>query len=345
MKGPGRVYLEVRTKTLLSHLLKTETIRNLIGAEDLESLLAYLLKTGYADEISKIIHNPEPATLERTFYRKVVERYEKYGMIVDTTAIRDSLRNMIKNYMARLEVENLKRIVRAVHSNRTITEEDLIPVTRRISHINFKVMVGAKTVDEFVSLLKETAYSRINNYLSVYFKYKTPIIFESKLDEFYYVRVWNEALRVRDSKHVKEILGTEIDLRNIWYILQLAYQGASKELGYEALMRCSYEIDIKRLGKTLKENSYDAAVSELKRSKYSRIVNEMYELIKKGKPDHSYGILLKELRRVCLENLRGVGIPIAYLLLAYLESVDLTTIGIGKYLKVGKKDVSSYVSI
>lgn len=345
MKGPGRVYLEVRTKTLLSHLLPPKTIKDLIEIDDLESVLGYLLKTDYAEEISKVMHNPEPRILESIFWKKAVERYEKYSVIIDIIAVNKSVKDMILNYMARLEVENLKRIIRALHSNRTVSRDALIPVTRRISRINFEILRGARSIDEFVKLVKETPYSRISEHVKFYFRHRIPLILESKIEQIYYERILGLDFKFIDIKPALEIIGTEIDLKNIWFVLQLANIEASKEVGSEVLINYSHKIDTSRLAKAIRDEGYSKAIERLERSKYSSLVREVKELIMEGKADYGYGLLLKELEKVCLENLKGSGIPIGYLLLVELEYKNLSKIITGKYLKIMKRDIAFYTSV
>ncbi len=345
MKGPGRVYLEVRTKTLLSHLLTPKAIRDLIEIDDLESTLAYLLKTDYTEEISKVMHNPEPRILENIFYRKAVQRYEEYSMIIETVAIRKPVRDMILNYMARLEVENLKRIIRALHSNRTVSKDALIPVTRRISRINFEILRGARSIYEFIDLIKETPYSKVSEYMKFYLKHGIPLILESKIEQIYYERILNLDFRFVDVKPALEMIGTEIDLKNIWFVLQLANIEAGREVGAEALINYAHKIDTGKLVKAIRDEGYSKAIERLERSKYSNLVKELKELIMEGKADYGYGLLLKELGKACLENLKGIGIPIGYLLLVDLESKNLAKIITGKYLKMMKRDLAYYTSV
>jgi len=318
-------------------------IKNLADLPNVENVLSHLLKSDYATEMERALVKPEPTVFENSINKVLSQRFEKYYDIVSSIAISEKLKELIYTYMRRLEVKNLKRILRAVHSGKLVTEDALIPLSKKITSVNFEELVKVRTIKEFVELLKETDYRIIAEKLKEYMKYDAISILEAKIDEAYYGRII-ELSDGKSGKPVIKIVGTEVDLRNILTLLQLYKIGAHKDVLLNSIIPIGYRISIVRILDLIKKSPEYAKQMMLSTS-YRNIVTRMDSLLDEGREEEAHALVDKTLRRIAMKNFRGVSAPIAYLLLIDIEASDLSKIIIGKYLKIEKEKISTLLSV
>lgn len=112
MRTPSTIYLITRTHGRRTHLLTSESIKTMSKSRSLTEMFDQLLRSDYAAEISKLSREEiDSVKLENVFLKALVQRF--FTLTNDT---RGRIKEFLDAYAARIEVENLKRIIRAKHA-------------------------------------------------------------------------------------------------------------------------------------------------------------------------------------------------------------------------------------
>ncbi|HUW48578.1 MAG TPA: V-type ATPase subunit, partial [Patescibacteria group bacterium] len=150
MKTARLLFLISRTHGLHAHLLKTQDLIHLLAVRNLSDVNDHLLKTDYSAELSRVTTTQVTALqLERIFSEKLSNRW--YSLVVTSSG---KMRNLLEVHNVKLEIENLKRIVRAVHGKQSITEEQLFTIPHKYQNANLHALMTAERMPEVIDLLK-----------------------------------------------------------------------------------------------------------------------------------------------------------------------------------------------
>ena len=331
------VYLVTRTHGLRTHLITQRDMQNLARAKNLRDVSDSLLKTDYAIELGQLpTHEQDAATLENVILRKLVERF----FFVRRSAAQGKMQDILTRYCARFEVENIKRVIRAKHGGQTAEESNLIPLEREHTLVNFPALLKAKDVDEVGSLLRDTQYHSILEKLQPYKESGTTLILEAALDKIYFSRIWELVDKIHGTRN---LIGEEIDLRNLLTLFSLKTRGVSPRLIEDATIPISYAVPKTTL-QSLIQNRIEEAPTLL-RGGYSKLASEAASLLKAGS-----SLLLE---RVFFKYLYGdasaalmthplqAEYVIAYLLLCEAEAKNLVSIVTGKQLNLNEEEIST----
>jgi vacuolar-type H+-ATPase subunit C/Vma6 len=339
MKPASTTYLVTRLHGLHTHLITQRDIKILVKTKSLKEVSDGLLKTEYGAEIGKLpTKEVDAGTLEEIFLRILVNRYffvirEAQGKIQD----------LLSRYCSRFEVENIKRVIRAKHGGETIKELNLIPLAREHTLVNFPALLNAKDVEEVVGLLRETSYRPLAEKLEVYRQARVTMTLEAALDNIYFSRVWETAKKVPGGKGVRDLIGTEMDLRNLLTVVSLKLRDLSPNLIEEALISSWFRLSEERLHSLIRARLEDAP-SIITTQPYATAISEVLNLMRSGSPLSLETIFLRELYRDAFNALRtyflDAGYVVAYLLLSECEAKNLVTITTGKQLGLSEEEIS-----
>ena len=226
-----------------------------------------------------------------------------------------------------LTSENLKRILRAKHSQEKIEEENLIPLGREHTILNFPALVKVENVEEAVALLRETAYAAISGRLDDYRRVGLPVVLESYLDDVYFTRLWETLKDLPDSNGLRWLVGEEVDLHNLQLVLSLKMRDLGSRLIEEIIIPVFYRLSKSTL-RDLIQSGLDGAPEALAGTSYDDVAEQ---LLKSKEPSIDLEITLSRrlyqdasfaLNQLFLE----LGYVVAYMLLCEREARDLVTI-------------------
>ena len=334
-RGAG-TYLVTRVHGLRTHLITPRDIQILAKAKDLRDVSDSLLKTDYAVQISQLpTHEQDAATLENIFLKKLVERF-----FFVRRAAQGKMQDLLSRYCARFEVENLKRIVRAKHGGQIAEEPNLIPLQRKYSLLNFPALVKAKDVDEVASLLRDTPYHPILGMLQQYKESGAIMILEATLDKIYFSRVWELVEKIHGTR---DLIGEEIDLRNLLTVFSLKSREVSTRVIENAALPISYALSRTTLRSLLQSRLEDAP--SIQTTGYRELASEAANLLRSGSSLPLERLFFKQLYRDASATLTTdplqAGYIIAYLLLCECEAKNLVSIVTGKQLNLREEDISN----
>jgi len=212
--SPGLSYVVVRCHAMRAELIDPEAMRSLAESRDMKEFLGLLSQTRYKEIIEEAGEGVSAVALERAFYQKLIERLDR----VVRVAPKGMAEFLRAYYHMRLEVQNLKRILRG-KSSETSTERikrHLIPVSPYLS-VDFEDLVGAETMADSVNLLGRTVYAPIKKSLALCEKYDALWPIEAWLNQIYIESVQESLSKIssEDRVMVKEIVEVEVDVENI----------------------------------------------------------------------------------------------------------------------------------
>ena len=339
MKPAAIMYIVTRTHGLRTHLIPSRDMQFLAKVKSLREVSDNLLKTEYGAEISKLpTKEIDGSTLEEIFLKTLVKRF-----FFITREAQGKIKELLTEYCARFEVENIKRIIRAKHGGEIIEEPRLIPLQREYTLVNFPALLNAKDVDEVVALLRETSYRSIAKKLELYREASVTMILEAALDDIHFLRLWELVEKAPDPEGLRGLIGEEIDLTNMLIGISLKARGLSANLIDQALIPVSYKLPLRRLRAFTKGRLEDAS-SILSTPPYNKLASDAVTLLSGGTSEPLEKVFLKRLYEDASEALKilflDAGYVIAYLLLCECEARNLITIATGKQLDVSDEQIS-----
>lgn len=334
MKKGTDNYLVTRIHGLRTHLIPSRDIQVLVNTKDVRGVSENLMKTDYATEIGQLpTQERDAATLERVFLKTLVDRF-----FFVRRAAQGKMQDLLDRYCARFEVENIKRILRAKHG-RSSQEPSLIPLPRERTLVNFMALAKASGVDEVASLLRDTPYHVLLERLQLYRQSELTLILEAALDNTYFTRLWELVGNFRD---IRDLVGEEIDLRNLLLVLSLKARGTPSRLIEETVIPIYYRLRKITLRSLLQSRLEDAA--SVLAMPYSKMASEATSIISGDSSLPLEWLFFKQLYADAFAFSRThslqAGYIVAYLLLCECEARNLVSIVTGKQLGLSEEEVS-----
>jgi vacuolar-type H+-ATPase subunit C/Vma6 len=327
-------YLITRIHGLRTHLIPSRDIQFLVNSKDVLGVSENLMKSDYSTEIGQLPSQERDAvTLERLFFKTLVDRF-----FFVRRAAQGKMQNLLERYSARFEVENIKRIIRVKHGRGT-EEPSLIPLPRERTLVNLNALAKAGSVDEAVSLLRDTPYHALLKRLQAYKESEATLILEAALDNIYFARVWELVESFRD---IRELVGEEVDLRNLLLVLSLKGRETPARTIEEGIIPIYYRLRKTTLHSVLQSRLEDAA--SVLTTPYSKLVSEAASIIREDSSLPLEWLFFKQLYADAFAFSRThslqAGYIVAYLLLCECEARNLVSIITGKQLGLSEEEIS-----
>ena len=340
MKSPKTVYLITRAHGLKQHLLKSESFIQMYRQKDISKIYDFLLKSEYSKDLSKIAMSELDAyQLEKIFYQKLSQRFFFLFQITS-----GKTKEVLEDYCRRIEVENLKRITRAIHANERISEDQLISIPRKYQTINFSAVSQSRTLREMTLFLRESEYKDLRETVDLYEKYNNPLVIEAEADKIYYELLWKKLGKIVDRDEVKDLIGTEIDLKNLLNALSLKYMEAAQELLQQTTINIYYRIS-KNIIQQIASTSYQRIPELMTWPKYVELTREAVELVNKGMTSEAESIFYRYLysyaETVAHRKPNNMAYVFAYLYLCVREARNLTTLATAKQLRLDDEKIKN----
>jgi vacuolar-type H+-ATPase subunit C/Vma6 len=255
---------------------------------------------------------------------------------------------MIEDFCRRTEVENLKRVVRAIHGNESMNRAQFIPVPRKYQTVNFLALLECHKIGEIVKLLKETPFRDLGDKVGLYERYNNPLILEAHLDRTYYGILEKELRGIAGGSRIQHLIGTEIDVTNLSSIISLRYARTSPDLLKQIIIEYYYRLP-KNLVSKLIELPYEEITKLSFGPPYYELITKAIDSANKNMPTQAenvwwqyfYSCVEKEAAR----NPSSQVYVICYLYRCLKEARNLTTIATAKQLKMESERIQSLLFV
>ncbi len=318
LKSAQYIYLVSRAHGLATRLLTDSELENLKKVKDLFSLLDQLTKEDYIQPLSALDRDRlDAALLNNIFSRVYVDR-----LIYFTKISSGKFRDFMMNYIRRLEVENLRRVFRAKLRNKPISMDELIPIPREYTIINFQDIINVASLDDVSYHLSPTIYRNVQEAFPMAKSINSTLPLELAVEAIYYSKVIEAANILPSGKRVVEILRNEYFSKLVYYILGMKFLNAPLVVfeKYSSIMARNLGTSVEFINDFLRARE-DVALNIILRSKYKWIVKFIEPALETRSVNDLYKGVLHGFRDFYKDLSKRYPLDMAYVLW-YLYSVE-----------------------
>lgn len=322
-----------------AELLAPEVMKALVLTKDMGEFLELLSQTPYREEVGEEKGWVDARELERAFNQSFVRRLERIIRVCP----RDLSEFLQTYYYMRLEIHNLKRVLRGKFSKLPIDriKELLIPLGPYQS-VPFEELLMAEGVGEFTGLLRGTPYAPLKESLVLCEKYDTVWPIEARLNYLYVEAVQGFLSKIPppDMGRVRGMVELGADVENL--LLAINWRGVEKELPPpESVFQHAYGFSPNILKELIECEDLGEAIGGLP-SPYAEIFKPVLEedvaLVRTNLRRHIYEMA----ERVRVRDDFGFPCIISYLISCEVERGDLVAIAWGKEQGVEHSKIFTY---
>jgi V/A-type H+-transporting ATPase subunit C len=226
MAGPLSKYAFINAKLRgrISRILPEEMFTQLSRTSSLDAALALLRDTTYADLEGIYASTGDLKMAELELLRLEIALYVEIGR-----HLHKNTRPILQALLTRFEIDNLKNAIR-VYFDRKVRGRSVEASVHYILHetivhpIPMEVVVNAQDFDEIAGVCRDTPYgAMIRKYTHTVESEGSLFRLEVALDHYYYeiLLAAVDDLSPGDRRIARRLIGTEIDLQNISWIMRL----------------------------------------------------------------------------------------------------------------------------
>jgi len=216
-------FINAKLRARLAKVLDNGLINRIVDAPTLDDALMLLRNTPYGVLETQFKRTGNLKAGELELFRQEVHLYREMEKYVDEEVL-EMVRALAVNY----ELETLKNALRLFFDRtvrrRSIEERVEYLFTERIEHeIDALQIAGAENLDRVIELLTGTPYAAIvDRHRDSLLQRKSLFPLEVALDHYYFDNLIEKAgaLNSRDRKVAMRLIGIEIDLLNINWIIR-----------------------------------------------------------------------------------------------------------------------------
>ena len=293
-------YVNARVHGMSSRLITTHGFERLIAQPSLDGIITELEKTPYREEIveARILHTGI-SCIEYALRKNLMKTYRKILALVEG----EKSARYIIIFLKKWDVQNIKTIIRG--KNIQTTNEEIS-----------SCLIPAGTMDEatLIELVKQPDVRAVVDMMATWeIEYAIPLTkhigefferneigrLEYALDEYYFESALKELTGKRhDDRVVRDLIGTEIDIRNIKTALMMIRDSVSPDDASPFLLNGGKEIKHELIHDMIRTKKIPDAVRLLEMTSY-RFLQSVPDIeVSQGK----ISVLEKELDRFLIRN-------------------------------------------
>ncbi len=271
--GLGRYpYINTRVRAMKAGLIPKSDYMKL-SKMSLPNIARYLQDGGYKMEINEfaqkydglnLIENAIEANLARTFSKLMRISSKEVSLLIEV-------------YLGRWDLENIKALMRAKHSNIALedTQRALIPCGK-LSGPLVDELFKKNTVEELLELAKKKKYVLgAEDALNAYKAKRSLSDAENVLDKAYYSNLLFHAGNMpKQGKIIRAFIETEIDIRNLKLLFRLKREGFKKEDILKHILYPGARLGKSELSMLAATASVDELCSAMKKTHYGGVLAE-----------------------------------------------------------------------
>ncbi len=323
-------YAYARIRARMSELLDERKLRELVDTRR-EDFLASLMDTAYKEKLTKAaVTEIDARKIEKALREELIDQHL---MVIKSTG--GAIRDVFEVFLRRLEVKNLKAVIRAKAAE-TQTPE-------------------ANSIESMIKQL-ESPYRRVlEEALHEYEKSKSVLILENALDEEIADALWNriERLGVTDKEIVRKIIGTEFDIANLMTLLRCKSEEITEAEMRKYFLPYVYAFDFNAdaVKDAISAENVSTAIQLMPASSvYKEVLTGALSAYEAEKSLIPFEYALSRYFLVTIKNiLRGypinIGTIIAFLYLKDIEIRNLSTITVCKENEIPAEETMKMLKI
>jgi len=343
MSDSQYIYIITRAHGLSTHLFTEDDYKNFVRLPDLKSFAESVGKGDYASKVSVI---PREEINGRRLSQAFGETYTDRLLYIVKIS-RGKIKDFVDMFVRRIEVENIKRVLRAKFSGNPISLEDLFKVPREFTYVNISAMIDSPTFEDALYQLSPSPYKAATEFSQYAKNLNTPLPIELALDTGYYVKTTGYASKLSKADDLLKALGSEYGAKIVFYVLSIKMMGGqavyleklSDKISRLMILNKGIVTDFLRARE-------DTALDILNRSSYKWIVPYIEESVtKKSVSDLYYwtGKAFKDyIDTRAARNPLNLVFLLWYMYAVEYEYKNLMSIALGKELGLKPEDILIY---
>mgnify|MGYP000858280555 CR=1 FL=1 len=300
--------------------------------------IALMQMKNISEVVSYLKHNTHYSAIftdvdESDVHRVSLENTLKKSLILDYSKLlkfsRGQLKELINTIYQKTEIESLKLILRGFEAGNVdynTLEESLVFLARH-DKLNIHKLALSKDLEEFLSRLRGTSYYELLKPF-IYDNTETRLFNMEMTLDLYYIRSLNTTyerlLDKADSAIVKELLGIESDIYNVFWIYRSkTFYNISNEVIKSYSAHINNRLNKKVLERLLNASNVEEYIAVLKKTPYGFLFEGQDQLLF----EHNYLEYIYKLHRMYFRRQPfSVACIISYLRLKELELSNIISI-------------------
>lgn len=343
LKTASYIYIVSRAHGLSTRLMTLDELESLRKATDLSALIDLLTRDDYVQLLSSVERNKiDAATLNRLFSKVYVDR-----LIYFTKISQGRFRDFMMGYIKRLEIENLRRVLRAKLRMKEITFDDLIPIPRGYTTLNFQELVNVSAFDDISYHLSPTIYREAQDAMQMAKNINNTLPVELAVEAIYFSKLLEVAKKLPSNKRILDIIRNEYFSKLVYYIFGLKFLETPLIMleRYSALISRNLSVPPIFINDLLRSRE-DVALNLILRSRFRWVVNFIEDAVERKSVNDLYRGVLKGFRVFHEDISKRHPLDASYILW-YLYSIEyeymnLVQIATAKELGLGSEDIMLY---
>lgn len=354
-------YVYARIRARMSELMDERRLRELVDTRSEDFLSSLMDTAAYKDKLTKAaLVGVEARKIEITLKEGLIDQYL---MVIKSTEGAGAIRDVFVEFLRRLEVKNLKAVIRAkaaeAYGIGTETSTAEAPMFFPVEDF-FKRRISRLTeADSIENVIKqsENPYKRVlEDALPEYEKSKRVLVLENALDEEISsaIREKVERLSGADKEIARKIVGTEFDLANLMILLRCKSEGVAEAEIRKYLLpdgfSFDFNLDVGAMNDSISAENVSSAVQLMPASAYKEVLTDTLSAYEADKSLIPFENALSRYFLVTIKNtLRGypinIGTIIGFLYLKEIEIRNLCTIAVCKENEIPAEETMKMVML
>ena len=339
-------FINAKIRAMLSFLISPGLFSRMLEAEDIYKAMELLKEAPY---YKNIIENTgkeitDLRIIEKQLIKNDLDIHRKIYRSIPGKIERELVSFFIEKY----ELEQLKVALRIWNKKTPVNIDDFILGEKISFDIDYKKIIYAPNIEEIIFLLDDTPYRRPILNARERFKEKGSIFYlEASMDVGYYSRLFSclESLSPRDKDVAKGIIGIQIDIENInWLIRMRKYYSLAAGEMLEWVIPGGSKINKENITKFYVTDGLTKIVDSVALGPYARIkdlIEENMSLIE----NFLHEVLLKEVKKALSGYPFTIGTILSYLILKNSETRNVVSLLYAKSLGLKKEETALLLNI
>jgi len=340
--------VNAKVRARLSRLLSPELIQRLSETREPAEFYVALSGTVYEPVFARPEIDIDPRIAEKFLTEKEIAWHAE--LLAD---VKGPIRDLVAHFLEKYEIENIKTVLRARGNRRDRDNIEYIARGDLPNAIPYRGLLEADTIEDAIALLSGTPYMKpALEALDDFYERKTLFPIETSLEIDYYSRLQEKVqnLSKRDRKIAEDLIGIEIDQKNIEWLVRLKFYydiPVADLLDYN--IPGGKHVDRSKLIKVFQSESVETVLNVALEQFFGKAARFFAKNPQAAKlyvlEIILWNYLVAEARKLLGGFPFTIGTVLSYLILKRAEIRNLITILNGKILGMGRDEIEEHLRI
>ena len=318
--------INAKLKAMYANRLTKENINDLIKQNNIKNVV--LLLKNKSDIFKNTYENIDRLEIEKLLDESQIKDILKIKKLLNKTD-----NELFYLFLRQYEIKCVKSILRKLYSDDK-TNDIIVQSVKMWTTNLFNDIKGFETIQNFDDFFKTIKRTGHYSFIKKYQNNEIINIFEieNEIDKLYFEKLYD---KVNANKNLKKIIGSEIDLLNIEWIIRIKkYYNFDKQRLEKILINRYYKLKPNILNRIMNTNSFDEIKTILSKTPYKNVFASETEF-----EDNTDRFLYKINYKVFKEDAFSIAYIFAYINLVDYENNDIINVIEGIRYKMDKEEI------